>query len=306
MCRPNLLWIWFAIAAMMLGSNSAKADAYVSVCAGTGEAGCTESKTATDLGSASTTLHQSYSYFPSPGITQHVDTRVSASVDGPALSLRINPTSTEPGFALGSAVAQWSDFLTFYVGSVVDGLDGRKVVDLTPLSAALFGSPLRIELSDHVDTFPLLNVHSASENIVLSGSLAGHSFSTGSDTGSITSFGDTLEYNAAAQLLRFSTFGFYPSGPVPFDWKVVGSARDGGNLLFADPLMFTVKDSEGNIIPNVLIQSASGFDYSVTEGFVGATPSVPEPSTWAMMILGFAGVGFLAYRRKSEPALMAT
>jgi hypothetical protein len=32
---------------------------------------------------------------------------------------------------------------------------------------------------------------------------------------------------------------------------------------------------------------------------------VPEPSTWAMMILGFAGVGFMAYRRKSKPALMA-
>jgi hypothetical protein len=27
---------------------------------------------------------------------------------------------------------------------------------------------------------------------------------------------------------------------------------------------------------------------------------VPEPSTWAMMILGFAGVGFMAYRRKSK------
>jgi hypothetical protein len=27
--------------------------------------------------------------------------------------------------------------------------------------------------------------------------------------------------------------------------------------------------------------------------------SVPEPSTWAMMILGFLGVGFLAYRRKN-------
>ena len=26
--------------------------------------------------------------------------------------------------------------------------------------------------------------------------------------------------------------------------------------------------------------------------------AVPEPSTWAMMILGFAGVGFMAYRRK--------
>ena len=32
--------------------------------------------------------------------------------------------------------------------------------------------------------------------------------------------------------------------------------------------------------------------------------AVPEPSTWAMMLLGFAGVGFMAYRRKSKPALM--
>jgi hypothetical protein len=32
------------------------------------------------------------------------------------------------------------------------------------------------------------------------------------------------------------------------------------------------------------------------------TPGVPEPATWAMMILGFAGVGFFAYRRKSRSA----
>jgi hypothetical protein len=35
------------------------------------------------------------------------------------------------------------------------------------------------------------------------------------------------------------------------------------------------------------------------------TTAVPEPSTWAMMLLGFAGIGFMAYRRKSKPALMA-
>ena len=29
-------------------------------------------------------------------------------------------------------------------------------------------------------------------------------------------------------------------------------------------------------------------------------PGVPEPSTWAMMILGFAGVGFMAYRRSRK------
>jgi hypothetical protein len=28
-------------------------------------------------------------------------------------------------------------------------------------------------------------------------------------------------------------------------------------------------------------------------------PAVPEPSTWAMMILGFAGIGFMAYRRRN-------
>ncbi|MES2195282.1 MAG: PEPxxWA-CTERM sorting domain-containing protein [Pseudomonadota bacterium] len=33
--------------------------------------------------------------------------------------------------------------------------------------------------------------------------------------------------------------------------------------------------------------------------------AVPEPSTWAMMILGFAGVGFMAYRRRKTAALAA-
>ncbi len=36
----------------------------------------------------------------------------------------------------------------------------------------------------------------------------------------------------------------------------------------------------------------------------GKVSAVPETSTWAMMILGFFGVGFAAYRRKSRsPAL---
>jgi hypothetical protein len=31
------------------------------------------------------------------------------------------------------------------------------------------------------------------------------------------------------------------------------------------------------------------------------TPGTPEPSTWAMMLLGFAGLGFAGYRRAREP-----
>jgi hypothetical protein len=63
-----------------------------------------------------------------------------------------------------------------------------------------------------------------------------------------------------------------------------------------------------------LINSPAGFDVTgivspVTGGnvtIVGSLlPAVPEPSTWAMMILGFAGIGFMAYRRKSKPELMA-
>jgi hypothetical protein len=30
--------------------------------------------------------------------------------------------------------------------------------------------------------------------------------------------------------------------------------------------------------------------------------AVPEPSTWAMMVLGFVGVGFMAYRRRGQPS----
>ena len=33
--------------------------------------------------------------------------------------------------------------------------------------------------------------------------------------------------------------------------------------------------------------------------------AVPETSTWSMMILGFAGVGFMAYRRNNKTALCA-
>jgi hypothetical protein len=33
---------------------------------------------------------------------------------------------------------------------------------------------------------------------------------------------------------------------------------------------------------------------------LGQTATIPEPSTWAMLILGFAGIGFMAYRRRSQ------
>lgn len=45
------------------------------------------------------------------------------------------------------------------------------------------------------------------------------------------------------------------------------------------------------------------FSTSETAFEFAFTAPVPEPSTWAMMILGFAGVGFLAYRRRQLTAM---
>ena len=47
-------------------------------------------------------------------------------------------------------------------------------------------------------------------------------------------------------------------------------------------------------------------DFPTSESVaVSLTSGVPESSTWAMMILGFASVGFAAYRRKNKMALGA-
>jgi hypothetical protein len=55
--------------------------------------------------------------------------------------------------------------------------------------------------------------------------------------------------------------------------------------------------------PDALISSTNDgvpgqFLFEVRNGVI--TSGVPEPSTWAMMLLGFGGIGFMAYRRKQN------
>lgn len=60
---------------------------------------------------------------------------------------------------------------------------------------------------------------------------------------------------------------------------------------------------------NPALYAHNGFNIDAVAGeiligrngsIVTISAAVPEPSTWAMMILGFIGVGFMAYRRKHE------
>jgi hypothetical protein len=47
-----------------------------------------------------------------------------------------------------------------------------------------------------------------------------------------------------------------------------------------------------------------GIELLTPSDFVPGSPAVPEPSTWAMMLLGFAGLGYAGWRRatRARPA----
>ncbi len=89
-------------------------------------------------------------------------------------------------------------------------------------------------------------------------------------------------------------------------------AYDGADLVYSGtptvgsetaPLFFGLSGL-GNIT-RVDIATTNGGQFPGTSLVEYGVAAVPEPTTWAMMILGFAGIGFMAYRRKSKPALMA-
>jgi hypothetical protein len=61
-----------------------------------------------------------------------------------------------------------------------------------------------------------------------------------------------------------------------------------------------VKDAEGFFFGADLINLKNGNTGSVAASTF--TAAVPEPSTWAMMVLGFCGLSFMAYRRKNQMA----
>lgn len=64
----------------------------------------------------------------------------------------------------------------------------------------------------------------------------------------------------------------------------------------------TLTKVEFDYVGNSVWGNGEPFLAALTTDTVAA---VPEPSTWAMLLLGFGGLGFLAYRRRSRTALTA-
>jgi hypothetical protein len=101
--------------------------------------------------------------------------------------------------------------------------------------------------------------------------------------------------------------GFARQGTNPFGggWEI---AISGDTITFtADPGQFLRVGDAYNYGVLFSQDIADDPNFAFTAEWTGTevASAVPEPSTWAMMILGFAGVGFMAYRRKNQVTLNA-
>jgi PEP-CTERM motif len=145
-----------------------------------------------------------------------------------------------------------------------------------------------------------------------SGVNAGSSFSLGSFS---TTTMPTTDYSESFDLkATFTAPG--PTGSTTFDLDVSGilsGHRDDTTGFYVISLDTPVSEIFGNYKVSISLRCGEESDCVVSHGeeddsssvkAYGVITPIPEPSTWAMMILGFFGVGFMAYRRKrTGPAL---
>ena len=102
------------------------------------------------------------------------------------------------------------------------------------------------------------------------------------------------------------------SGPPIYLMSLIGAFTDGSGVVIGTPFApgdgpFTIAVPSG---ATYLSLGANDDIYSDNSGgwyigVTGVTGGVPEPSTWVMMLLGFAGLGFAGYRTSRKPVSIA-
>jgi len=103
---------------------------------------------------------------------------------------------------------------------------------------------------------------------------------------------DNLFFYPTQPYVSFGGISFTTVGGGDFNLGLGGSGPF-GYLFNASAL-----NPSGNAQVNTLAGSTSLSEFTVTE-------AVPEPSTWAMMILGFAGIGYMTYRRRKQSTALS-
>jgi PEP-CTERM motif len=85
-----------------------------------------------------------------------------------------------------------------------------------------------------------------------------------------------------------------------FDFGTVGVSKF--EVLGIDPSLGLDPSNATAFITDLTYEAAGSFTGTMTP----VTVSVPEPSTWTMMLLGFAGLGYAGYRHRRKLAVTAS
>jgi hypothetical protein len=94
----------------------------------------------------------------------------------------------------------------------------------------------------------------------------------------------TLLFQYTTDGSSFITIASYSTVP-PTDAGILNNVT--ASFTTTGPFTFVISDA---------LAAASGNDFAIDDLVISP---VPEASTWAMMLLGFAGIGFMVYRRKN-------
>ena len=91
-----------------------------------------------------------------------------------------------------------------------------------------------------------------------------------------------------------STFDFSFRGDL-----ILGVVTDDGFSIIVNGVDIPFEDAGDNSLINLGFISGPNIDLTIEgDGVFVLGGAVPEPSTWAMMLAGFAGLGFMGWRRK--------
>jgi hypothetical protein len=115
----------------------------------------------------------------------------------------------------------------------------------------------------------------------------------------------TITNNAAGQFGTPGTFSGYMftfTGAPDITKVLVDSASSPD---FQPVLPGGLSWTATSITVNVAGDNLAEGDQLVLDVTAGSAPVVPEPSTWAMMLLGFAGLGFAGWQRKGAASRAA-
>jgi uncharacterized protein (TIGR03118 family) len=197
-----------------------------------------------------------------------------------------NPTSTTGGFVNSVLPAGLVPFN-------VQTINGNVYVTYAPA-----GRPAQISATAGMGAVAVFDTNGNLINQLITGGRLASPWGIALAPSSFGQFGgDLLVGNfsfAHSEINAFDPITGAWIGTIPID---TGANTPGG--LWA--LIFGNGGNGGN--PNTLYFT-DGVN-GESNGLFGSITAVPEPSTWAMMIVGFAGVGFMAYRRRNQTAALA-